>query len=235
MRRGRAASCSCSRSGIGGSCTRWGSPPSQWCSGRREVSSTFARVSDRSVCRNSTSSRCSAAVQALGVPVGNPAMGSMLSQIHSTGTAARTCTTTFRRRVGVGDRGPVDAVGLQQRREVGADDVQHPGQRQVVLERGPQHRPGARAAGVVAARVAGGEAAGGGVPAGELGGGAGLARPGVGVQQHDPVGVEGPIQGEQGFVAAEKPHPRRPRHPTYGRAARSSASMRISGVPRGRG
>ena len=48
------------------------------------------------------------------------------------------------------------------------------------------------------------EAAGLGVPAGELDRGGGLALPGVGVQQHDRVAVEGPVEQQQRLVAADE-------------------------------
>ena len=83
--------------------------------------------------------------------------------------------------------------------------VQQPVQGQVVLEGGPQHRPGAQV-GVV-------QAAGGGVPAGELRRGGGLPGPGEGVQQHHLLGVERPVEGQQGLIPAEEPRIRRPRQP----------------------
>jgi hypothetical protein len=63
----------------------------------------------------------------------------------------------------------------------------------VAGEGGEQHRP-------ITALV--GEATGALIPAGELRRGGGLARPRKGVQQHHPLAVEGPIQRQQGLVAA---------------------------------
>ena len=80
-----AASCRLSRIGMPGSWTRAGRPSSQACSSRREVSSTLHRVWVRSR-SNSAKSPCSAGVQALRVPGGNPLTGSTLSHTHSTGT-----------------------------------------------------------------------------------------------------------------------------------------------------
>ena len=91
------ASSSRSSIGIGGSATRVGRSPSQARSSRREVSSTWHRVWSARSRRKPASSCCSAGVQALSVPAGNPATGSMLSQIHSTGTCASSCSATSRR------------------------------------------------------------------------------------------------------------------------------------------
>ena len=95
--RGATAWASSSRSsiGIGGSSTRAGRSPSQACSSRREVSSTLHPVWLARSCRKASSSACSAGVQALGVPAGNPVTGSMLSHTHSTGTCASTCSATL--------------------------------------------------------------------------------------------------------------------------------------------
>ena len=156
------------------------------------------------------------------MPAGNPVTGSTLSHTHSTGTCASTCSTMSRRCGRVGDRRPGDPVGLQQPGEVvpgGADD---PVGGQVMLERGPQHRPRPlRVAGQV-------EAAGGLVPAGELRRRGGLARPGEGVQQHDGLGVERPVQRQQRLIPAEKPRIRRPRHPA--RPAPPSSVLVSAGV-----
>ena len=154
---------------------------------------------------SSARSSCSAWVQALGVPGGNPVTGSTLSHTHSTGTCARTCSTRSRRCARVGDRLPVDAVGLQQPGELVPGRADEPVQRQVVLEGGPQHRP-RPPLGVV-------QAAGGLVPAGELRRRGGLPRPGERVQQHHRLGVERPVQGQQRLVPAEEPRIRRPRQP----------------------
>ena len=86
-----------SRIGIPGNSTRAGRSPNHRCSSRRDVNNTRARVRSANSRRNSTNSACSSAVHIDGVPVGNPATGSTLSQIHSTGTCARTCTATSRR------------------------------------------------------------------------------------------------------------------------------------------
>lgn len=47
--------------------------------------------------------------------------------------------------------------------------------------------------------VGSGQAAGVDVPAGEFGGGAGFPTTGAGVQQHHPVGVQRPVQRQQGL------------------------------------
>ena len=90
------------------------------------------------------------------------------------------------------ERVPLDAVGLQER----AEELPHLVQRVVqvggLLEGGEQHhRLRAQAAGLA-------------VPAGELHGRGGLALAGVGVQQHDRVGVEGAVQQQEGLVAADE-------------------------------
>ena len=92
-----AASCRLSRIGMAGSRTRAGRSPSQACSSRREVSSTLHRVCWARSRSSPARSSCSAGVQALGVPAGNPVTGSTLSQTHSTGSCASTCSTMSRR------------------------------------------------------------------------------------------------------------------------------------------
>jgi hypothetical protein len=55
------------------------------------------------------------------------------------------------------------------------------------------------------------------------------------VQQHDALGVERAVEGEQGLIAAEEPRVRRLRHPTPASAAAASPSemlRRISGASR---
>ena len=134
------ARASSSRSSIGmpGSAMRAGRSPSQPCSSRREVSSTLHPVWPSRSRRKAASSSCSAGVQVLGVPAGNPATGSTLSQTHSRPTCASTCSATLRRcassRVAhstprLGEGGAV----------VVADLVEQPGQRQVMGEGGEQH------------------------------------------------------------------------------------------------
>ena len=83
-------------------------------------------------------------------------------------------------------------LACESRSEQLADLVQHVGQVGVGLEGGEQD-DGLRA-----------EAAGLGVPAGELDGGGGFALAGVGVQQDDGVVVEGAVEQQQGFVAADE-------------------------------
>src|SRR5438876_1089910 len=68
--------------------------------------------------------------------------------------------------------------------------VQHLRQRLVLLERDEQHLTG--------------DAASQFIPAGELGGGGGLAAAGIGVQNNDALGVESAVEREQGFVASEE-------------------------------
>jgi len=56
--------------------------------------------------------------------------------------------------------------------------------------------------------------------------------PGRGVRQHDPVGVEGAVQGEQALVAAEEPDVRSVGHadrPLGTREVSASAVRRVDG------
>ena len=69
-------------------------------SSRREVSSTFSSVWLAGRAGSRAARSCSSAVQAQGVPAGNPATGSMLSHTHSTGTGASICSTRSRRWAG---------------------------------------------------------------------------------------------------------------------------------------
>ena len=89
-------------------------------------------------------------------------------------------------------RVPLDAVGLQQRPEKLPHLVQRVVEVGGLLEGGENHEW------LLA------QAAGGGIPAGELHGRGALALPGVGVQQHDRVGVEGAVQQQEGLVAADE-------------------------------
>jgi len=86
------------------------------------------------------------------------------------------------------DRVPLDLVGVQQRLEHRGPLVEQPRQRRVVLQRGEDHHA------VPEAVV--GQPTGAGVPAGELHRRGRLATARVGVQQHDAVPVEGPVQGQ---------------------------------------
>jgi hypothetical protein len=95
----------------------------------------------------------------------------------------------------VGQRRPGDSAGLQRRGELVADSADGAVGGQVVLERGPQH-------GAWPLRVI--QAAGVGVPAGELRRGRGLASPGERMQQDDGLAVEGTIQGQQRLIPAEE-------------------------------
>ena len=93
-----AASCRLSRIGIGGSCDPGGEvaePGVLVAAGGEQhlAPGPLGQVTQQSP----ASSSCSAGVQALGVPAGNPATGSTLSHTHSTGSCARTCSTMSRR------------------------------------------------------------------------------------------------------------------------------------------